>query len=114
LPVQSVLTPVATQISSHDFLPVSLSFGDASRLIGYIVFFGVIMLVRRWWFHVDSYRPHRIRVTSVFWTAAAAWLLSLTTHFPAEWAVLWAIAMSTTAQLAAVWVRPDQRTAHKV
>jgi len=114
LPVQSVLTPVATQISSHDFLPVSLSFGDASRLIGYVVFFGIIMSVRRWWFHVDAYRPRRIRVTSVFWTAAAAWLLSLTTDFPAEWAVLWGIAMSTTAQLAAVWVRPDQRTAHKV
>lgn len=114
LPVRSVMDPVATQISSYNFLPVSLSFGDASRLIGYVVFFAVIMLVRRWWFHVDAYRPHRIRVTSVFWTAAAAWLLSLMTHFPAEWAVLWAIAMSTTAQLAAVWVRPDQRTAHKV
>jgi len=114
LPVRSVMDPVATQISNQNFLPVSLSFGDASRLIGYVVFFAVIMVVRRWWFHVDSYRPHRIRVTSVFWTAAAAWLLSLTTHFPAEWAVLWAIAMSTTAQLAAVWVRPDQRTAPKV
>lgn len=114
LPVRGIMDPVATQISSQNFLPVSLSYGDASRLIGYVVFFAVLMVVRRWWFHVDSYRPHRIRVTSVFWTAAAAWLLSLTTHFPAEWAVLWAIATSTTAQLAAVWVRPDQRIAPKV
>jgi hypothetical protein len=114
LPVRSIMEPVAAQISSQNFLPVSLSYGDASRLIGYVVFFAVLMVVRRWWFHVDSYRPHRIRVTSVFWTAAAAWLLSLTTHFPVEWAVLWAIATSTTAQLAAVWVRPDQRTSPKV
>ena len=113
LPVRSIMDPVATQLANQNFLPVSLSYGDASRLIGYIVFFTVLMMVRRWWFHVDSYRPHRIRVSSVFWTAAAAWLLSLTTHFPAEWAVLWAIATSTTAQLAAVWVRPDQRTAPK-
>jgi predicted Ser/Thr protein kinase len=110
LPVRGMMDPVAAQISHQNFLPVSMSFGDASRLIGYVVFFSVLMVVRRWWFHVDSYRPHRIRVTSVFWTAAAAWLLSMTTHFPAEWAVLWAIATSTTAQLAAVWVRPDQRT----
>jgi len=114
LPVRSVMDPVATQISNQHFLPFTMSFGDASRLVGYVVFFAVLMLVRRWWFHVDSYRPHRIRVMSVFWTAVAAWLLSLVTHFPAEWAVLWAIAMSTTAQLAAVWVRPDQRSAQKV
>ena len=114
LPVRGVMDPVATQLASQTVVPISLSYGDASRLIGYVVFFAVLMMVRRWWFHVDSYRPHRIRVTSVFWTAAAAWLLSMTTHFPAEWAVLWAIAMSTTAQLAAVWVRPDQRTAQKI
>jgi hypothetical protein len=114
LPIQGMMDPVATQISNQNFLPVSMSFGEASSLLGYVVFFSVLMVVRRWWFHVDSYRPHRIRVTSVFWTAAAAWLLSLTTQFPAEWAVLWAIATSTTAQLAAVWVRPDQRTTPNV
>lgn len=114
LPVRGVMDPVATQLANQQFVPVSLSYGDASRLIGYVVFFAALMVVRRWWFHVDSYRPHRIRVMSVFWTAAAAWLLSLTTQFPAEWAVLWAIAMSTTAQLAAVWVRPDQRSAQNV
>lgn len=114
LPVESTLDPVATQLANQNFVPISLSFGDASQLIGYVIFFAVLMVVRRWWFHVDSYRPHRIRVTSVFWTAAAAWLLSLSTQFPQDWAVLWAIAMSTTAQLAAVWVRPHQRTAQKV
>ncbi len=111
LPVRGMMDPVATHLASQTVVPVSLSFGDASRLIGYVVFFAVLMGVRRWWFHVDSYRPRRIRVTSVFWTAAAAFLLSVTTHFPAEWAVLWAVATSATAQLAAVWVRPDQRTA---
>ena len=114
LPVRSIMDPVATQISQQNFLQVALSFGEASRLTGYVVFFAVLMLVRRWWFHVDSYRPHRVRVMSVFWTAVAAWLLSLVTHFPAEWAVLWAIATSTTAQLSAVWVHPEQRTAQKV
>ena len=110
LPVRGMFDPVATQLASQNVVPVSLSFGDASRLIGYVCFFAVLMGVRRWWFHVDSYRPHRIRISSVFWTAVAAWLLAATTHFPVEWAVLWAIATSTTAQLAAVWVRPDQRT----
>lgn len=102
---------IARHVAGNEVLPVALSHGDASRLAGYVVFFSALMLIRRWWFHVDSFRPHRIRVTSVFWTAAAAWLLSLATHFPPEWAVLWAIATSTTAQLAAVWVHPEHRTA---
>jgi eukaryotic-like serine/threonine-protein kinase len=104
---------LASQVAGIEFLPVALSHGDAVRLVGYVVFFSALMLVRRWWFHVDSFRPHRIRVMSVFWTAVAAWLLSLVTHFPPEWAVLWAIATSTTAQLAAVWVRPEQRNAQR-
>lgn len=100
---------ISSQVAGSEFLPVSLSHGDASRLVGYMIFFSVLLVVRRWWYHVDSFRPHRVRMMSVFWTATAAWLLSLATGFPAEWAVLWAIATSTTAQLAAVWVHPEQR-----
>jgi eukaryotic-like serine/threonine-protein kinase len=109
LPVQGFDT-IANEIAGQQVLPVVLSSGDSSRLVGYVVFFAAFMLVRRWWYHADSFRPHRIRVTSVFWTAVAAWLLSLITHFPADWAVLWAIATSTTTQLAAVFVHPEQRS----
>lgn len=105
---------LASHVAGTELLPVALSYGDASRLVGYIVFFTVLMLVRRWWYHVDSFRPRRIRVMSVFWTATAAWLLSLATDFPSDWAVLWAIATSTTAQLAAVWVPPEQRMQQRV
>ncbi|MDA0282275.1 MAG: serine/threonine-protein kinase, partial [Planctomycetota bacterium] len=110
LPVSGFDGKIAHLIAQHDELPTSLSYGDASRLVGYVVFFSALLLIRRWWYHVDSFRPHRIRVMSVFWTGVAAWLLSLVTHFPVEWAVLWGIATSTAAQLAAVWVHPEQRS----
>ena len=51
----------------------------------------------------------RLRVMSVFWTMAAAWMLSLIGKFPYDWAVAWAAAMSVSAQLAAVWVSPEHR-----
>jgi serine/threonine protein kinase len=109
LPVQG-FDAIAKEISDQQILP----YGDSSPLVGYVVFFATFMLVRRWWYHADSFRSHRIRVTSVFWTAVAAWLLSLVTHFPADWAVLWAIAISTTTQLAAVFVHPEQRSNQNV
>lgn len=110
LPVRG-FSRVAEHLAGSDYLPVSLSYGDATRLTGYAIFFGVLMLVRRWWYHVDSYRPHRFSLMSVFWTAVAGWLLSMITHFPPDWAILLAVATSTTAQLSAVWVRPEHRAA---
>jgi eukaryotic-like serine/threonine-protein kinase len=90
-------------------LPASLSYTDATTLIGYGVFFSVLMTIRRWWSHVDSYRNTRLQIGSVLVTGIAAWLLSMLAHFPTEWGVLWAVAISTSAQLASVWVHPEDR-----
>lgn len=84
---------------------------EASRLVGYGAFFAILMLLRRWWFHVDSYRPTRFRISSVIWTMGVAWILAFLGRFPFEWAVAWAGAMSVSAQLAAVWVGPENRPA---
>jgi hypothetical protein len=96
-------------VADHNLISMVTTSEDAERLVGYVTFFGILMLVRRWWFHVDSYRPARLRVMSVFWTMAAAWVLSLIGKFPYDWAVAWAGAMSVSAQLAAVWVSPEHR-----
>lgn len=96
-------------IVESNVLPFVTSHADASRLVGYAAFFGVVMVIRRWWFHVDSYRPGRFRISSVIWTMALAWGLAFIGKFPFEWAVAWAGAMSVSAQLASVWVGPEHR-----
>lgn len=97
-------------ISESNLLP-ELSASGAARIVGYSLFFGILMLARRWWYHVDAFRPGRFRISTVFWTAMVAWLLAMVGRFPMEWAVMWGIAISTTAQLASVWVQPESRSA---
>ncbi|MBI1313904.1 protein kinase [bacterium] len=108
LPVRDV-TGVTEFVNRHGHLPVSLSTSAISTMIGYATFFGVLLVARRWWYHVDSYRPKRLRVTSVFWTAVVATLFGIVVRLPLEWAAMWGVAISTTAQLASVWVHPAQR-----
>jgi serine/threonine protein kinase len=100
---------VSPQLINASLIPSGLNGGEAASLIGYMFFFGVLLLVRRWWFHVDSYRPKRVRVLSVAWTSVAALLITTIPHFPHELAVLIAAAASATAQVSAVWVDPEQR-----
>ncbi len=86
---------------------------DASHsptLEGYLVFFGGLFGLRRWWWHTDEFRPKRFRVSSVLLTVAVAWLLSHLWAFPHAWAVLWAALLSSVVQLASVWTPPGQRS----
>ncbi|MHC4877299.1 MAG: bifunctional serine/threonine protein kinase/MFS transporter [Planctomycetota bacterium] len=108
LPVQDI-SGVTGFIVDRGGLPVDLSTSAIERLIGYATFFGVLLVARRWWYHVDSYRPSRLRITSVFWTAVVAGLVGVIGRFPPEWAAMWGVAISTTAQLASVWVHPEHR-----
>jgi hypothetical protein len=79
-------------------------------LLGYVVFFGGLFGLRRWWWHTDEFRPKRFRVSSLLLTVAVAWLLSHLWAFPHTWAVLWAALLSGVVQLASVWTPPGQRS----
>lgn len=100
---------VSSQFTNASFVPGGLSSSEASSLIGYVFFFGVLLLVRRWWFHVDSFRPKRVRLLSIAWTSFAALLITTIPQFPHELALLIAAAASATAQVSAVWVDPEER-----
>jgi eukaryotic-like serine/threonine-protein kinase len=100
---------VSPQIINASFVPNGLSLDDCSRLVGYILFFGVLLTVRRWWYHVDSFRPKRVRVTSLAWTSIAALIITTIPQFPKDLAILFAVAASATAQAASIWVDPEQR-----
>jgi hypothetical protein len=78
-------------------------------LAGYMVFFGALFGVRRWWWMSDSFRKRRFRVMSVVWTAGLALALTFIWAFPKEWAMMWAVAISCVVQLASGWTRPEDR-----
>ncbi|MBC8290418.1 MAG: serine/threonine protein kinase, partial [Planctomycetes bacterium] len=73
---------VSQHIQNASFIPGGLDSNQAGSLVGYMFFFGVLLLARRWWFHVDSYRPKRVRLLSVAWTSGAALLITTNTQFP--------------------------------
>jgi hypothetical protein len=83
--------------------------GEESTWLAYTVFFGLLFGLRRWWWQVDTFRPARMRVTSVLVTVMLAWLLSVVWAFPHTWAVLWAAVISSVVQLSSVWTPPESR-----
>ena len=91
-------------------LPVALGTSAISSMIGYATFFGVLLVARRWWYLVDAYRPRRLSVMSAIVTTIVATLLGILLHLPLDWAAMWGVAITTTAQLSSVfWVHPTER-----
>jgi serine/threonine protein kinase len=100
---------LAKFMADKQILGNALSGQDYERAVGFIAFFGVLMLVRRWWYHVDSYREKRFSWITVAVTTGVAAVLSSIGNFDTMWAVMWGASISTTAQLASVWAAPETR-----
>ncbi|QDV53802.1 serine/threonine protein kinase [Gimesia fumaroli] len=90
--------------------PYSLILGDGQpSLIGYMVFFGMLFCFRRWWWHADSFRPRKFKVTSVLITVFVAYVITAIWAFPVVVALSWATIISCVVQLAASWIPEEQR-----
>jgi hypothetical protein len=87
--------------------------GGLPTLFGFVAFFGLLFGLRRWWMHVDAFRPKRLRVGSILLTVLLALVVSLIWAFPSVWAMTWAAVISSTVQLASVWTPPEERFAVK-
>jgi hypothetical protein len=98
---------VFANVGSHSLMS---SLGPS--WIGYVVFFGLLFSLRRWWWHADRFRPSRFRLSSLLLTMMLAWLLSAVWEFPHTWAVVWAAVISSVVQIASVWTPPESRTTH--
>lgn len=77
--------------------------------LAYMIFFGLLFSLRRWWWHADAFRPARFRVWSLLLTMMLGWLLSVVWAFPHSWALMWAAVISCVVQLSSVWTPPEQR-----
>ncbi|QDT45739.1 Serine/threonine-protein kinase PrkC [Gimesia alba] len=90
--------------------PYSLILGNGQpSLIGYVVFFGMLFCFRRWWWHADSFRPRKFKVTSVLTTVFVAYVVTAIWAFPVVAALSWAAIISSVVQLSASWISEDQR-----
>lgn len=78
-------------------------------LAGYLVFFGILFGLRRWWWHADSFRSSRFRISSALVTLTLAYIVSCVFAFPHDWAMMWAVTLSSVVQLSAAWTPPSQR-----
>ncbi|HEX6987355.1 MAG TPA: hypothetical protein VF170_18400, partial [Planctomycetaceae bacterium] len=78
-------------------------------LPAYLAFFGLLFLLRRWWWQADAYRPKRLKVTSALFTALLGYVLTTIVYFPHAWGIVWAVVISCVVQLAAAWTPPADR-----
>ncbi len=95
----------------HSFGPHMLV--DAARqptLMAYVLFFGCLFFLRSWWRHTDSFRMRRLRVSSLALTALLGYVISQVWSFPVEWAMTWAITVSSIVQISSVWIPQDERS----
>jgi hypothetical protein len=80
----------------------------------FLVVFGALFLLMRWWRQADPLRPARLSLWSIFISVVAALLVALLCGFQQEeWLVMVAGAVSVSVQLAAPWVHPRQRARRK-
>ncbi|WP_339730055.1 serine/threonine-protein kinase [uncultured Gimesia sp.] len=90
--------------------PYSLTLADRQpSLIAYVIFFGMLFCFRRWWWHADSFRPRKFKITSVLFTVFIAYVVTAVWAFPVVAAVSWAAIISSVVQLSASWIPAEQR-----
>ncbi len=85
-----------------------LENGQASAML-FAVYFAALFFVRRWWWHTDSLRSGRFRISTTLVTMLAAAAVAGFSGFNIEWGVMWALAISAVVQLASAWAPTEQR-----
>jgi hypothetical protein len=82
-------------------------------LLAYLAYFGLLMLVPRWWRQADPLRPKRLSL----WTTALCVLYAVALNklcsFPQPWAMVAAASMSLAVQLSSPWVSWQERIAYR-
>jgi hypothetical protein len=89
--------------------PAFYDAGDGAPLwTGFVVYFGFLFLVPRWWQLAEPLREHRFRLGRVFGMLLWAGLLSIFWPFPQPWGMIVATSVATAVQLASPCVHPNK------
>lgn len=78
----------------------------------FMIFFGCLFAIRRWWWQVDSFRSARFRVTSALFTLLVGVVITGVLQqfsFPDSLGATWALAISAVVQLSAGWTPAEDR-----
>ena len=78
-------------------------------LAGYIIFFGGLFALRRWWHQIDTFRKSRFRLVSLLLSTLVGFVLPTVLAFPHNWGMMWALAISIVVQLSSAWVPEEDR-----
>ena len=78
-------------------------------MAGFMAFFGMLFLVRRWWWQADSFRKSRFRISSALVTLLLGVVLTGLLPFPETLGATWALAISAVVQLASGWTPQENR-----
>jgi serine/threonine protein kinase len=91
-------------------IPSSWTSSDGSlTLPAFLIYFGGIFGITKWWLQADPLRTSRISLWAtagcIFW----AWLIQIFWAFPQPWGFMFAACTSIAVQLAAPWIRNSER-----
>lgn len=90
---------LSDKIPTHMYTP-----GGAPQLPAYLLFFGGLLVIARWWRLADPLRPSRLSLWDTGACVAWAWVLHLIWPFPQPWGFLLAATISIAVQLSAPWM----------
>jgi hypothetical protein len=104
----SVTLPVSIQLPEQ--LTGSLYSAEGVPMLPvYLVYFGGLFLILRWWRQVDPLRKTRLSVWATAGCALWAWILNMFWQFPQPWGFMLAMTIAISVQLAAPWIGVEQR-----
>ncbi len=78
-------------------------------MAGFMVFFGLLFLIRRWWWQADSFRKSRFRISSALVTLLLGVILASMLPFPETLGATLALAISAVVQLSSGWTPQEDR-----
>jgi hypothetical protein len=96
-------------IGPHELVEAGTK-GQPSSL-GYMVFFGGLLALPRWWRQADSFRRKRLAIWAIIPSSLVGLAITMLFPFPTVWGIIWAAALSATVQLSATWCSPSERVA---
>ena len=93
------------------FIDIGYRPQDGAPLVSaYMIYFGALFLLVRWWRQADPLRPSRLRLWPMACTVVAALLPSLLIRFPQPWGMYMGAIISLAVQLASPWDDTTSRT----
>lgn len=100
LPFEIAIRPV-----NDRHIPTSFYHpADGSPLLSaYLVYFGFLFLLVRWWRSADPLRPARVSLLATMSALFVAWVLNFVWPFPQPWGFMVTATISLAVQLASPW-----------